>query len=32
MSVMVAQCDRMGNRLDEHVRIAETFLTQLHQR
>ncbi len=31
MSVMVAQCDRMGNRLDEHVRIAETFLTQLHQ-
>lgn len=32
MAVMVAQCDRMGSRLDEHVRIAETFLSQLHQR
>ncbi|MBM4074438.1 MAG: cryptochrome/photolyase family protein [Planctomycetes bacterium] len=31
MSVMVAQCDRMGERLNEHLRIAESFLTQLHQ-
>lgn len=30
MSVMVAQCDRMGGRLDEHLRTAEQFLTRLH--
>lgn len=30
MSVMVAQCDRMGDRLTEHHRIAEAFLTRLH--
>ena len=30
MSVMVAQCQRMGNRLDEHLRTAEQFLTRLH--
>jgi deoxyribodipyrimidine photolyase-related protein len=30
MSVMVAQCDRMGSRLDEHLRTAEQFLTRLH--
>jgi len=27
---MVAQCDRMGTRLDEHLRTAEQFLTRLH--
>ena len=32
MSVMVAQCDRMGSRLDEHLRTAGEFLSQLHQR
>lgn len=30
MSVMAAQCERMGRRLDEHRRTAEQFLTQLH--
>jgi deoxyribodipyrimidine photolyase-related protein len=30
MSVMVAQCDRMGSRLDEHRRTAEHFLSRLH--
>ena len=30
MSVMVAQCERMGTRLDEHRRTAEQFLTRLH--
>ena len=30
MSVMVAQCDRMGSRLDEHLRTAEDFLSRLH--
>jgi deoxyribodipyrimidine photolyase-like uncharacterized protein len=28
--VMVAQCDRMGSRLNEHLRVAEPFLAQLH--
>jgi deoxyribodipyrimidine photolyase-related protein len=32
MSVMVAQCDRLGNRLVEHHRVAEAFLTRLHQK
>ena len=30
LSVMVAQCDRMGSRLNEHLRVAEPFLAQLH--
>jgi deoxyribodipyrimidine photolyase-like uncharacterized protein len=30
MSVMVAQCERMGTRLDEHRRTAAQFLTRLH--
>jgi deoxyribodipyrimidine photolyase-related protein len=29
MSVMVAQCNRMGSRLDEHRRTADRFLEQL---
>jgi deoxyribodipyrimidine photolyase-related protein len=29
MSVMVAQCNRMGSRLDEHRRTADQFLEQL---
>lgn len=29
MSVMVAQCDRMGERLKHHHRVAEQFLEQL---
>jgi len=31
MSIMVAQCDRMGERLNGHLRTAESFLTQLHR-
>jgi deoxyribodipyrimidine photolyase-related protein len=30
MSVMVSQCDKMGSKLDEHLRTAERFLNQLH--
>jgi deoxyribodipyrimidine photolyase-related protein len=30
MSVMVTQCDRMGSRLAEHLRIADGFLEGLH--
>ncbi|MHB8864963.1 MAG: cryptochrome/photolyase family protein [Pirellulaceae bacterium] len=30
LSVMVAQCDRMGSRLNEHLRVAEPFLAQLY--
>lgn len=30
MSVMAAQCDRMGSRLDEHLRTADRFLAHLH--
>jgi deoxyribodipyrimidine photolyase-related protein len=30
MSVMAAQCDRMGTRLDDHRQTAERFLRQLH--
>lgn len=30
MSVMVAQLDRMGSRLDEHRSVAKEFLEQLH--
>ncbi|HPM83814.1 MAG TPA: cryptochrome/photolyase family protein [Candidatus Anammoximicrobium sp.] len=30
MSVMVAQCDRMGSRLEQHRRTAEQFLRRLH--
>ena len=30
MSVMAAQCERMGARLDEHRRTAEQFLARLH--
>ncbi len=30
LSVMVAQCERMGSRLDEHRRTAEQFLARLH--
>jgi deoxyribodipyrimidine photolyase-related protein len=29
MSVMVAQCDRMGPRLQQHQRVAEQFLERL---
>lgn len=29
-SVMAAQCERMGRRLDEHRRTAEQFLTRSH--
>jgi deoxyribodipyrimidine photolyase-related protein len=32
MSVMVAQCDRMGTRLDDHRQTAERFLEHLHGR
>jgi deoxyribodipyrimidine photolyase-related protein len=32
MSVMVSQCDRMGDRLVEHRRVADAFLTRLHQK
>jgi deoxyribodipyrimidine photolyase-related protein len=32
MSVMTAQCRRMGTRLDAHLKTAETFLEELHQR
>jgi deoxyribodipyrimidine photolyase-related protein len=31
MSVMVAQCERMGSRLDEHLRTAEQYLARLHR-
>ncbi len=31
MSVMVAQCNKMGDKLNQHLRIAENFLKQLHQ-
>jgi len=31
MSVMVAQCERMGGRLDEHRRVAAEFLARLHK-
>ncbi|HQX50250.1 MAG TPA: cryptochrome/photolyase family protein [Planctomycetaceae bacterium] len=31
MSVMTAQCRKMGTRLDAHLKTAETFLEQLHQ-
>jgi deoxyribodipyrimidine photolyase-related protein len=30
MAVMVAQCERMGSRLDEHRRTAADFLARLH--
>lgn len=30
MAVMVAQCERMGSRLDEHRRTAAEFLARLH--
>ena len=30
MSVMVSQCDKMGTKLDEHLRTAEQFLSRLH--
>ncbi|MGQ9820482.1 MAG: cryptochrome/photolyase family protein [Thermogutta sp.] len=30
MSVMVAQCERLGSRLEEHRRIAAEFLDRLH--
>jgi len=30
MSVMVAQCDRMGAKLDQHVAVADRFLAGLH--
>lgn len=30
MSVMVAQCDRMGSRLAEHLQTADTYLQKLH--
>jgi deoxyribodipyrimidine photolyase-related protein len=30
MSVMVAQCDRMGSRLTEHLRTADSYLERLH--
>jgi len=32
MSVMTAQCRKMGTKLDAHLKTAETFLAQLHQR
>ncbi len=32
MSVMTAQCRKMGTKLDTHLKTAETFLEQLHQR
>jgi len=32
MSVMTAQCRKMGTKLDAHLKTAETFLEQLHQR
>ncbi len=31
MAVMTGQLDRLGARLDEHRRIADRFLTQLHR-
>lgn len=30
MSVIVAQCDRMGSRLAEHIRTADSYLERLH--
>ena len=30
MAVMVSQADRMGNRLKEHIQVAEQYLQQLH--
>jgi deoxyribodipyrimidine photolyase-related protein len=30
MSVMVAMCDRMGKKLDDHRRVADNYLAQLH--
>jgi len=30
MSVMVAQCNRMGDRLTQHHRVADDFLSRLH--
>ncbi|MFO0943717.1 MAG: cryptochrome/photolyase family protein [Pirellulales bacterium] len=32
MSVMVAQCNKMGVKLDQHLRVAENFLNQLHSK
>ena len=32
MSVMTAQCRKMGTKLDGHLEAAEMFLEQLHQR
>lgn len=32
MSVMVAQCDRMGAKLDQHRAVADRFLAGLHGR
>ena len=32
MSVMTAQCRKMGTKLDAHLKTAETFLEPLHQR
>ena len=31
MSVMVAQCERMGSKLDHHITIADQFLAGLHR-
>ena len=30
MSVMVAQCNRMGSKLSEHLRTADEYLERLH--
>lgn len=31
MSVMVAQCDKMGKKLDDHLSVANRYLKQLHR-